>query len=162
KDPLYVKTVVECYKEAIDCYFEGTYTEEKVKYWLKKLSKVYNRGFHTGFYFQRPTIENIELGIRGNISPYKKIYLGKILSYDNASRSANVLIENRESFLRVGDQIIIIGKNSYCVEQVKKLILNGTKVKSIVRKTNNNPIKFNLPLESVVECDDKIYILSKK
>jgi len=162
KDPLYVKTVVKCYKEAINSYFEGTYTKEKVENWLKVLSNVYNRGFHTGFYFQRPTINDIELGVRGNISPYKKKYLGKVESYDKKSRSANVLIENRESFLRVGDQIIIIGKNSYHLEQVKKLILNGAKVKSIVRKTENNPIKLNLPLESEVECDDKIYILSKK
>ena len=28
KDPLYVKTVVECYKEALDSYFNKTYTKE--------------------------------------------------------------------------------------------------------------------------------------
>lgn len=162
KDPIYVKTVLACYKEAIDSYYNGTYNKEKVKKWLKRLSEVYNRGFHTGFYFQKPTTEDIELGIRGNISPYKKTYLGKVLSYDKKSRSANVLIENRESFLRVGDQIIIIGKNSYYIEQVKKLILNGAKVKTIVRKVDSNPIKINLPLDSEVELDDKIYIISKK
>ena len=162
KDPLYVKTVVECYKEAVDSYFEGTYTQEKVKEWVKTLSKVYNRGFHTGFYFQRPTVEDIELQIRGNVSPYKKTYLGKVLGYDKKSRSANVLIENRELFLRIGDQIIIIGKNSYYIEQVKKLILNGAKVRKIVRKVDDNPIKCNLPLESEVEIGDKIFIVSKK
>jgi putative protease len=162
KDPLYVKTVVVCYKEAIDSYFEGTYNEEKVKNWLKRLSKVYNRGFHTGFYFHKPTIEDIELNKRGNISPYKKIYLGKVMSYDKKSRSANVLIENRESFLRVGDQIIIIGKNSYYIENVKKLILKGAKVKRIVRKTDSDPIKINLTLDNEVELNDKIYIVSKK
>ncbi len=162
KDPLYVKIVVECYKEAIDSYFEGTYTQEKVKNWVKTLSKVYNRGFHTGFYFQRPTVEDIELQIRGNVSPYKKTYLGRVIGYDKKSRSANVLIENRESFLRVGDQIIIIGKNTYYIEQVKKLMLNGAKVKTIARKVDDNPIKCNLPLESEVEIGDKIYTVSKK
>ena len=118
-----LKRFLACYKEAIDSYYNGTYNKEKVKKWLKRLSEVYNRGFHTGFYFQKPTTEDIELGIRGNISPYRKTYLGKVLSYDKKSRSANVVIENRESFLRVGDQIIIIGKNSYYIELVKKLIL---------------------------------------
>lgn len=84
------------------------------------------------------------------------------MSYDKKSRSANVVIENRESFLRVGDQIIIIGKNSYYIELVKKLILNGAKVKTIVRKVDSNPIKVNLPLDSEVELNDKIYIISKK
>ncbi len=162
KDPLYVRTVLECYREAIDSYFDGTYTKEKVKEWLKRLSEVYNRGFHTGFYFHRPTIEDIELGERGNISPYKKTYLGKILSYDKKSRSANALIENRESFLRVGDQIIIIGNNSYHIEKVTKIILKGAKVKSIVRNTNDNPIKVNLALNCEVGLDDKIYVISKK
>ena len=134
KDPLYVKTVANCYREALDCYFNGTYKKDKVKNWLERLSQVYNRGFHTGFFFGRPNVEDIELEKRGNVSPFKRYYLGKILSFHKKSMSANVLIEKRELFLKVGDQLIISGKGSYRIENIKKIIFNGEKVKSVIEK----------------------------
>ena len=68
KSPLYVKTVAQCYKEAIDSHFEGNYSEKKIKIWKERLSNVFNRGFHTGFYFEIPNIEDIQFSKRGNIS----------------------------------------------------------------------------------------------
>lgn len=163
KDPIYVKTVAECYKEAIDSYFNGTYTKGKINNWLERLSKVYNRGFHTGFYFHKPTIEDAELEKRGNISPYKKRYLGKVLLFDKNSISANVLLEHFELPLKLGDKIIIEGKNTYRVETIKKMIFKGEKIKSIVRKRGFNPVKVNLRLNKdvEVEAEDKIYMILK-
>ena len=161
KDPLYIKTVTECYREALDCYFHGTYTKDKVNIWLEKLSSVYNRGFHTGFYFQRPTIEDIELEKRGNVSQYKKKYLGKILSYNRNSKSANVLLESLEFPLKVGDEIIIIGPKTYTIETIKKMIYKGEKIKSIYRKRYSDAVRINLRINKGVEINDKIYIISK-
>ncbi len=160
KDPLYVKTVTECYKEALDSFFNGTYTKERIKNWLQRLSKVYNRGFHTGFYFRKPTIEDIQLEQRGNISPYKKHYLGKILSFDKTSKTANVLLESLEVPLKLGNEIIIIGNNTYLTETIKKMIYKGEKIKSIVRKRYSDPVKINLRIDNC-EANDKIYIISK-
>ncbi|MFX0037990.1 MAG: peptidase U32 family protein [Promethearchaeota archaeon] len=162
KDPLYVKTVTECYREAIDSYFDGSYTQEKIKLWLEKLSSVYNRGFHTGFYFQKPTIEDIELEKRGNVSHYKKHYLGKILSYDKISKSANVLLESLDFPLKIGDEIFIIGSNTIAIETIKKMIYKGEKIKSIVRKRYSDPMRINLRINKEVEKDDKIYTLQLK
>jgi len=162
KDPLYVKTVVECYREALDSYFNRTYTKDKIKIWLEKLSSVYNRGFHTGFYFQRPTIEEIELEKRGNVSRYKRHYLGKILSYDKNSKSANVLLESLEFPLKVGDEIIITGPNTFTNETIKKMIYKGEKIKSIVRKRYSDPVRINLRIDKEVEMNDKIFILHLK
>ena len=161
KDPLYIKTVTECYREAIDSFFNGTYKKEKIVNWLKRLSIVYNRGFHTGFYFQRPTIEDIELEKRGNVSQYKKKYLGKILSYDGNSKSANVLLEGLEFPLKVGDDIIIMGPNTYTVETIKKMIYKGEKIKSISRKRYSDSVRINLRINKEVEINDKIYIIKK-
>lgn len=161
KDPIYVKTVAECYREAIDSYFKELYTEEKVKNWLKRLSSVYNRGFHTGFYFSRPTIEDIELEKRGNVSPYKKQYLGKILAYDNKSKSANVLVENLQFILKVGDEIIISGSDLFHLEKIKKIIFNGEKIKKIGGTDYKSPVKINIPLTVETAPNDKIYIISK-
>ena len=161
KDPLYVKTVVECYKEALDAFFNNTYTKEKVNIWFEKLSSIFNRGFHTGFYFHRPTIEDIELMKRGNISPYKKHYLGKILAFDENSKSANVLLESLEIPLKLGDEIIIEGTTTYMIETIKKMIYKGEKIKKISRKRQSDPVRFNLRLNKEVKPNDKIYIISK-
>ncbi len=161
KDPLYIKTVAECYKEALDSYFNGSYSRDKVDYWLERLSRVYNRGFHTGFYFHRPTIEDIELEKRGNVSVYRKTYLGKVLSYDIDSKSANVLLESLEFPLKLHDEIIIIGPNTYLMETIKKMIYKGEKIKSISRKRYSDPIKINLRINKEVEKNDKIYKIIK-
>jgi len=161
KNPFYIKTVTECYREAIDSFFNETYKKEKIVNWLKRLSIVYNRGFHTGFYFQRPTLEDIELEKRGNVSQYKKKYLGKILSYDGNSKSANVLLESLEFPLKVGDEIIIMGLNTYTVETIKKMIYKGEKIKSISRKRYSDPVRINLRINKEVEINDKIYIIKK-
>ena len=161
KDPLYVKTVCECYKEALDAYFNETYNIKKVHNWLERLSSVFNRGFHTGFYFQKPTIEDIELERRGNVSPYKKHYLGKILSYDENSKSANVLLESLEIPLKLGDEIIIEGSETFMVEKIRKMIYKGEKIRSIARKRYGDPVKINLRLNKEVKLNDKIYIISK-
>jgi putative protease len=161
KDPLYVKTVSECYKEAIDSYYNGTYTKDKIKNWLRNLSTVYNRGFHTGFYFHKPTIEDIELEKRGNISQFKKQYLGKILSYDKVSKSANVLLEKLEFPLEIGDEIIISGPNTYTIETIKKMIFKGEKIRRIVRKRHSDPVRINLRINKEVEMNDNIYKISK-
>ncbi|MFX1364087.1 MAG: peptidase U32 family protein [Promethearchaeota archaeon] len=161
KDPLYIKTVSECYREAIDSFFDRTYGKEKITNWLKRLSMVYNRGFHTGFYFHRPTIEDIELNRRGNISQFKKHYIGKILSYDQNSKSANVLLESLEFPLNIGDEIIIIGSNTYTIETIKKMIYKGEKIKNISRKRYTDPVRINLRINKEVEANAKIYIIKK-
>ncbi|MFW9818250.1 MAG: peptidase U32 family protein [Candidatus Thorarchaeota archaeon] len=161
KDPFYVKTVTECYREAIDSFFNGTYTKEKIKIWLERLKRVYNRGFHTGFYFHRPTLNDIELNQRGNISPYRKHYLGKILTFDEKSKSANVLLESLDLPLKIGDKIIIEGTTTYMIETIKTMIYKGEKIKSIKRKRYSDPVRFNLRLDKEARSNDKIYIIKK-
>ena len=160
KDPLYVKTVTKCYREAIDAYYNKSYTKEKVKNWLEELSKVYNRGFHTGFFFKRPTIEDVELNERGNISRYKKQYIGKILSYDENSKTADVLLESLDHPLKLGDEIYIVGPNTFIIEKIRKMIYKGEKIKSILRKRYTDPVKFNLRINTGVEKEDKVYIIT--
>jgi putative protease len=161
KDPLYVKTVTECYRDALDSFFSGTYTKDKVMVWLDRLKRVFNRGFHTGFYFHRPTIEDIELIDRGNISPYRKHYLGKILTFDKKSKSANVLLESLDIPLNLGDEIVIEGTTTYMIENIKTMIYKGEKIQSIARKRYSDPVRFNLRLNKEVKPNDKIYIIKK-
>jgi len=159
KDPIYIETVASCYREAIDSYFNSTFSNEKVQDWLKRLDKVYNRGFHTGFYFHRPTIEDVELERRGNVSPYKKHYLGRILSFDKTSMTANILVEIKEFDLKLGDEIIITGDDTYHHQKIKHMLYKGEKIKNIYKKRYDNPFKVNMRLSKEVKKEDKIYII---
>jgi putative protease len=159
KDPIYIETVASCYREAIDSYFDSTFSSDKVQDWLNRLNQVYNRGFHTGFYFQRPTIEDVELEKRGNVSPYKKHYLGRILSFNKNSMTANILVEIKEFNLKVGDEIIITGDNTYHHQKIKHMLFKGENIKNIYKKRYDNPFKVNLRLSKEVKKEDKIYII---
>ncbi|MBY9009989.1 MAG: U32 family peptidase [Candidatus Lokiarchaeota archaeon] len=159
KNPMYIETVASCYREAIDSYFDNTISKEKVQDWLKRLNRVYNRGFHTGFYFHRPTIEDVELDRRGNVSPYKKHYLGRILSFDKSSMIANIIVEIKEFDLKLGDEIIITGEDTYHHQKIKHMLYKGEKIKNIYKKRYDNPFKVNLRLSKEVKKEDKIYVI---
>ena len=57
RPPEYVKTVSECYSDAVKSIADGSYTREKVDKWMKELSKVFNRGFWDGYYLGQKTGE---------------------------------------------------------------------------------------------------------
>jgi len=162
KDPLYIKFVSSCYREAIDSYHNGTFCEEKVNEWMARLSKVYNRGFHTGFYFHRPTIEQVELNNEGNISPWRTFYIGKVISFNAMSMTANILIENINIPIRNGSEIIIRGTNTYHIDTIQKIHVKGEKVEKVIRNQGDIPLKLNIRLGERVETNDKIYILTKE
>ncbi|TXT54443.1 MAG: putative enzyme [Promethearchaeota archaeon] len=162
KDPLYIQTVAKCYREAIDSYMNGTFTKEKVNKWEDRLRKVYNRGFHTGFYFETPDIEDIELESRGNVNPYQKILIGKILSYNVYSKTANVEIQNLNQQLQIHDKIVISGKRTFFTQWIKKMIKGGKKVESIGRNPSERLKFINIVLEHPAHPDDEIFVLKKK
>ncbi|TFG00017.1 MAG: U32 family peptidase [Promethearchaeota archaeon] len=161
KSPLYVKTVAKCYKEAIHSYYEGTYSEELVHKWKEKVSEVYNRGFHTGFYFKTPTAEDIQLNKRGNISNYRKTYLGKVLSYQDNVKTANIEIDAKNCPIEAGDEIIIEGKDNFVFEHVNTILFHGEKIESIERGEDDAPILLNISLKTKVFPHNKIFKFDK-
>ena len=75
RGPEYVRTVVECYKEAIRSYVEGTFTDEKIAVWDERLKTVFNRGFWDGYYLGQRLGEWTRN--YGSAATERKIYVGK-------------------------------------------------------------------------------------
>ena len=46
----YVRTVVECYRQAVESVIDGSYGDEKIAAWDTRLAQVFNRGFWNGYY----------------------------------------------------------------------------------------------------------------
>ena len=59
-----MRTVVECYKEAIRSYLEGTFTEEKKADWDTRLKTVFNRGFWNGYYLDNVWVNGARTMVR--------------------------------------------------------------------------------------------------
>ena len=101
----YVYTVVGVYREAIDAYYAGQYTPQRIKEWEERLRKVYNRGFWDGYYLGRKLGQ--WSGDPGSHATRRKVYVGKGLHFYPKASVGEILIEAAE--LHKGDEIIITG-----------------------------------------------------
>ena len=103
--PEYVHTVVECYKEAIQSYIDGTFSEEKVANWDERLKTVFNRGFWNGYYLGQRLGEWSKN--YGSEATERKVYAGRGIKYFSNIGVAEFLIEASE--IKVGDKLLITG-----------------------------------------------------
>jgi len=105
RGPEYVRTVVECYKEAIHAYLDGVFTEEKKLDWDGRLKTVFNRGFWNGYYLGQRLGEWSRN--YGSEATERKVYVGKGIKYFSNIGVAEFLIEAAE--IQVGEKLLITG-----------------------------------------------------
>jgi len=163
RDPIYIEETTSCYREAIDAYYENEFTEEKVKNWLNRLNKVYNRGFSTGFYFGLPKGTEIQREFDGNISNFKKIEIGKVLNYYPDKKAAKMLLSSGK--LKLKDEIFIIGTHTdtYLRQEVKSIQIkqkqNLTETPLVSSKKER--IIVGIIVDKPVKKNDKIFKLEQ-
>lgn len=111
----YVKTVVQCYNEAVTEVCEETYTQnkdEKVAQWKTRLSRVFNRGFWNGYYLgQRLGEWSTHYG---SSATKIKVAIGKCTNYFSNLGVAEFLMQSDE--LCQGDEIMITGPTTGVIE----------------------------------------------
>lgn len=105
RGPEYVRTVVECYNEAINSYLNDSFTDEKIEEWDRRLSTVFNRGFWDGYYLGQRLGEWTKN--YGSAATERKIYVGKGVKYFSNIGVGEFLVEAAE--LNVGDKLLITG-----------------------------------------------------
>ena len=111
RGPEYVKTVVECYKEAIQACVDGQFTDEKIAAWDERLRTVFNRGFWDGYYLGQRLGEWSKN--YGSEATEKKVYVCKGIKYFSNIGVAEFQVEAAE--LKVGDKILITGPTTGAV-----------------------------------------------
>lgn len=114
RSPEYVKTVAQCYREAVDAYFEDDFSGEKVEDWNKRLASVFNRGFWNGYYLGQRLGEWSKN--YGSQATSRKMYIGKCTNYFNKIHVAEFKLET--SNLKVGDEIIVTGPTTGVVQTI--------------------------------------------
>ncbi len=153
RDPRYIKTVTKCYREAIDSFYGKTFTKAKVKKWKKELASVYNRGFCTGFYFGTPSKEGISYNEADNISKVKRTELGRVFHYYSNLKVVSIKLQTRG--IKLGDKIIIEGKNTYIELTIKELQIKNKRVE---RGLKGQEVAFKVPKRA--RRNDKVFVLS--
>lgn len=153
RGPEYVRTVVECYKEAIKAYCEGTFTEEKVENWDERLATVFNRGFWDGYYLGQRLGE--WSSNYGSGATNRKVYIAKGIKYFSNLGVAEFLMETQS--LKVGDEILITGPTTGAVFQTIEEI--RVDLKSVEETVKGE--KFSIKVNDKIRPSDKLFKLVK-
>jgi len=149
RSPEYVKTVSSVYREAVDAWFEGKYTQDNIYEWNARLSKVYNRGFWDGYYLGRKMGEWTEE--YGNQATERKLYIGKVTNYFSKLKVAELKIET--NVLGPGEEIKIIGPTTGVYEDhVQEVRLDLEPVQRVKKGDI-----CSIPVKSLVRRGDKVY-----
>ncbi len=149
RSPEYVKTVAAVYREAVNAWFDGEYTQERIDEWNNRLATVYNRGFWDGYYLGRKTGEWTEE--YGNQATQRKMYIGKVTNYFSKIGVAELKIETHD--LAVNEEIKIIGPTTGVYEdRVKEIRLDLSPVEKAVKGD-----VCSIPVGELVRRGDKVY-----
>jgi putative protease len=145
----YVATVIKTYREAIDSYYEGTFTKEKINIWMEALATVYNRGFWSGYYLGQKLGEWSDNP--GSNATQKKVYVGKGMHYFPKSNIAEFKIEAYD--IKKGDKILITGPSTGAQE----LILEDFFVNDATSEKATKGDSCTLKVPFRIRLSDKMY-----
>jgi len=164
RHPHYVEIVSKTYRDAIEAYYNETFTKKKVGRWVTELKKVYNRGFTPGFYFNRMTEKDHQHKSPTNLSHYRYIRVGQIEKYEKKPNLTTISLDN--GYISINDDIIIMGKDTdtYIHQKVEKIMYQGKIVNKSPRGTKNKKIIVGFEVNDNVigNGKDKVYVFTDK
>ncbi|MDR0894839.1 MAG: U32 family peptidase [Prevotellaceae bacterium] len=146
----YVRTVVECYKEAIAACLDGSYNDEKITAWDERLRTVFNRGFWDGYYLGQRLGEWSNR--YGSAATERKIYVGKGIRYFSHLGVAEFLAEAAE--ISVGDKLLVTGPTTgACFTTLEEARVDLKPVQTVHKGEH-----FSIKMEKI-RPSDKLYKL---
>ncbi|MAG18420.1 MAG: protease [Candidatus Diapherotrites archaeon] len=149
----YVVAVTKCYREAIDSVFDKTFSKKKIIVWDKELSKVFNRGFSTGFFLRKPD-KNDLTDKQGSKQTQRKVMVGTVKKYYAKAGVAEVkLIEN----ISISDKIVFEGATTFLEQDLTSMQINHTELKRAKKSQ-----KVGIKVSERVRENDKVFVLEKK
>ena len=150
----YVKTVTECYKEAVKAIDDGSYTPERIAQWTERLRTVFNRGFWDGYYLGRPMGEWSER--YGSQATENRVYLGTITNFFNKISVAEARIQTAQQ-LHHGDRIMVTGQTT----GVYTATLDEMRLeRGLVEEVSQGDV-FSFKTNELLHRGDKLYRIDK-
>lgn len=151
RGPEYVKIVVECYREAIESYYNGTYNSDKIALWDERLSRVFNRGFWNGYYLGQRLGEWTK--DYGSKATRRKVYAGKCTNYFKNIGVAEFLVE--AAVVHQGDELLVTGETTGAYECIATEIRVDLKPSQMANKGEY----FSLKTDQLLHRGDRLYVM---
>lgn len=149
RGPEYVHIVTSCYKEAVQAYCEGSFTDEKIAAWDERLKSVFNRGFWDGYYLGQRLGE--WSSHYGSSATKRKEYVARGIKYFTGLGVAEFEMESGE--LRVGDEVLITGPTTGALFQTVEEIRVDLKP---VPSTGKGE-RFSIKTAERIRASDRMY-----
>lgn len=155
----YVKTVIECYKEAVDLWLNDKdiwateAIETHIEGWNTRLARVFNRGFWDGYYQGRKLGEWTHK--YGSRATRKKVFAGKCTNFFKNISVAEFYLEAAAQ-IKEGDELLITGETTGAYETVAHDMHDAKgNPQTVIEKGNYFAIK----TDKVVRRGDRIFLL---
>ncbi|MDE7402677.1 MAG: U32 family peptidase [Muribaculaceae bacterium] len=146
----YVYETVSCYSEALQALCDGKFSDELVKNWDERLSKVFNRGFWNGYYLGQRLGE--WSAKYGSSATRVKQYAAKCIRHFSKIGVGEFLMEAGE--LKIGDEIVISGPTTGAIiMKIEELRFDLKPVESVVKGQ-----LFSMPVPAKVRPSDRLYL----
>ena len=133
----YIATVINNYRRAIDDYYNGTLTSDKLKKYRLELDKVANRDSTVQFYDKFPSVD--EQYFLGREESSNQAFLGLVDDYDG--EYVTVISKN---FFKPGDKVEIISPDRETISLVLDEIYNDEGHKIDASRHPEEKVKFKL------------------
>lgn len=156
RGPEYVRTVCECYDEALRAVCDGTFhhDERRKELWMARLSTVFNRGFWDGYY------QGARLGqwsnVYGSQATEQKIYAGRCVKYFSRIGVGEFVVEAEP--VNVGDRLLCTGGTTgavvFTADEIRFDLL------PVSRAQRGQHVSIRTP-ERVRE-NDRLYVLRRR
>lgn len=152
RNPEYVKTIVQAYKEAVHAVQNDTFTAERVAELVAQCATVYHRPFSTGLYYGRPGTDQLS-DTDLNQATLRKHHVGIVLKYYRQARIAQIQIQGHG--IATGDSLSIHGPTSGVVDlTVTRLQRDDQTLDNAAKGT-----WVTIPCDQQVRANDKVYIV---
>ena len=150
RGPEYVKTVVECYREALDAILDDQFNEALKDNLDTRLATVFNRGFWDGYYQGQRLGEWTEN--YGSQTTERKVYVGRGTKYYSRMGLGEFHIEAAE--LHVGDKFLVTGPTTGAIYGTIEEMHDDTNAAVDVARQGSN---VSFKVDAKIRHSDKLF-----
>lgn len=149
----YIATVINCYRNLIDAYYNNNWTKSNLERNLKLLSRVANRESTSQYFMNEATYKDQYYLDRMEVS--NQDFLGLILDYDEKTGFATI---EQRNYFKKGDKVNIFGPEKCDFDFVITDILNGNNESIEIARHPKEILKIKVPRSVCKDSMMRIWI----
>ena len=149
----YIATVINCYRNLIDAYYNNNWTKSNLERNLKLLSRVANRESTSQYFMNEATYKDQYYLDRMELS--NQDFLGLILDYDEKTSYATI---EQRNYFKKGDKVNIFGPEKCDFDFVITDILNENNESIEIARHPKEILKIKVPRSVCKDSMMRIWI----